>query len=726
MTTETAEKRTVLSLFDRPLLRGIQQGFMLMTPAIIIGAFVVAFINMPIPPLQNLLQESFGDAWQTLPLIIHNGTMKILSLIAVICISYSIAQTDAATADGHIHIVFPVMTAFICYVIFQRPEEITGAAITDEAAGSASMFAAMLIAITSVKFLMLFIKVFEEHAKERRYVMGGIETFRAAFHMILPMLATISIYAAANLALHYTGFTEMTSDLVTSAYHTLFMGDNIIRMFLIVFIVHILWFFGIHGTNVFLGAYAEARDDAIAQGLGNPEFTKGFFDVFVFTGGAGATLALVLALIIFGRKYTGNKLGRSALLPGLLNINEPIIYGLPIVLNIYMLAPFLLAPLASTLIAYLAVKTGIMPMPIVEVEWTTPIFISGYEATGSVSAIFVQLACLAVSFFIYFPFVRFMAKKNYMREKTVYTSMIKEIRYLRTKQPNKIMHRSNDIGALARRLGREISDKLTYDADENALHMEFQPKSDADGRVYGVEALLRWTHEDLGNISPEVAIAIASEAGKTNELGNWIIRQSLKAKRRLVDEGYGKLRMSINLAPDQLNEDTKLYETIMGYMRETGVDPHTTEFELTEDAMIDVSDTLLQTFSKLRNVGASFAIDDFGMGHSSLRYLFDFFANIVKLDASVVQNVTRDGDQRLVVASILDLCKKLGVFLICEGVETKEQLDIMRDLGAERFQGWYFSKALKEGELLKYLEEHGTTYEVLPDMSETEAGDIRG
>ncbi|MDR2610693.1 MAG: EAL domain-containing protein [Clostridiales Family XIII bacterium] len=722
MTIETAEKRAALSFFDRPLLRGIQQGFMLMTPAILIGAFVVALINIPIPPLQYFLQETFGDAWQTLPTIIFNGTMQIISLIAVICISYSIALTDAAVAGGRMHIVFPIMTALICYVIFQRPEEITGAVITAKAASSTSMFTAMLIAITSVKFLILFAKVFGKHVKERKYFFGGAEAFRAAFHILLPMLATIGIYAAANLLIHYTGFDEMTAGFAMDVYRTLFLGDNIGKVFLVVFIVHILWFFGIHGNNVFLEAYDAAQADVVAQGMENPEFTKVFFDVFVFIGGAGSTLALVVVLILFGRKYAGHKLGKVALIPGLLNVNEPIIYGLPIVLNVYMFVPFLAAPIASAFIAYGAVKTGIMPLPVYEVEWTTPLLISGYEATGSVSAIFVQLTCFSVSFFIYLPFVRFLAKKNREREKMVYAAMAKEVRYLITKQPNRIMSRSDDMGALARRLGRELGDRLAYDADANALHMEFQPKSAADGRAYGVEALLRWTHKDFGDIPPEVVIALAEEAGENNKLGNWVIRQSLKAKRRFKDAGYEKLRMSINLTPTQLNTDTELYETIMEYMSETEVDPRTTEFELTENATIDVSDTLLKTFAKLRIAGASFSIDDFGMGHSSLKYLFDFFANVVKLDTSLVQSVTKGEDQRLVVASILDLCKKLDVLLICEGIETKEQLDIMSELGAERFQGWYFSKALKEDELLAYLERRGTTWGENAEMDEAEAG----
>jgi EAL domain-containing protein (putative c-di-GMP-specific phosphodiesterase class I) len=272
------------------------------------------------------------------------------------------------------------------------------------------------------------------------------------------------------------------------------------------------------------------------------------------------------------------------------------------------------------------------------------------------------------------------------------------------------MRRSDEVGTLARKLARELNDLLAKPADDNALHMEFQPKVMKDGKVHGAEALLRWTHDYFGEIPPPVTLAIADEAGKNNELGNWVVKQSFLGMKRWWDAGY-KIKMSINLTPEQLNTDEKLYGTIAKIMDEVGMDSKSAEFELTENATIDVSDTLIDTFKKLRAEGASFSIDDFGMGHSSLKYLFDFFANVVKLDVSLVQDVVKGKDRKLIVETILELCHRLDVHVVCEGVETKEQLDIMSSLGAEYFQGWYFSKALKIDDMIEYIKTHGTTDE---------------
>jgi lactose/cellobiose-specific phosphotransferase system IIC component len=695
---------------ENTLLRGLQQGFMLMTPALLIGAFVVAFLNLPIPAFQDFMLNTFGNSWETFLMIIYNGTIQILSLIAVICISYSTAQQNEEITSGRVHVLFPIVTAFVAYVIFQRPAEIENAVITAKAAGTVSMFSAAVIAVVSVKLLLLFYSKFIKYFPERRYSFGGTGPIRIAFYMIIPVFATILIFAGANLLVHYTGLEEGLASYGRDLFSLIFMRDNIFSVIGVVLITQVLWFFGIHGGNVFLEAYQAAQNDAAANGLVISHYSKEFFDVFEQFGGAGSTLALIAVLIIFGSKHLGQRIAINSIIPGLLNINEPLIYGLPIVLNIRMLVPFLLAPISSILIAYAAVAFGIMPLPTHEVAWTMPIFISGYLATGSVSAIFVQLASFAAAFFIYMPFIKNIRNRDAARQIDIYDDLKDEITYLKMQAPENLMSRSDDVGYMARRLGRELSGLLMQDADEGGLHMEFQPKVCKEGKVHGAESLLRWTHEILGAIPPPVTLAIAEDAGKSHELGNWVVRQSFLGMKKWLDAGY-KIRMSINLTPSQLNTDDKLYDTIISYAKETGIDLRAVEFELTENATIGVSDTLINTFKKLREVGASFSIDDFGMGHSSLKYLFDFFANVVKLDASLVQQVTQGPDQKLIIETILDLCRKLDVLVICEGVETKEQVDIMSSLGAEYFQGWNFSKALKIDDMIAYIHDHGTTIE---------------
>jgi EAL domain-containing protein (putative c-di-GMP-specific phosphodiesterase class I) len=182
----------------------------------------------------------------------------------------------------------------------------------------------------------------------------------------------------------------------------------------------------------------------------------------------------------------------------------------------------------------------------------------------------------------------------------------------------------------------------------------------------------------------------------------------LRGERVWQDAGYSNVNISVNLSPEQLNTDPDLAAYILQITKSLDLDPVLTEYELTENATIDETERLKQTLTEIRESGASISIDDFGMGHSSLSYLFDFFANVVKLDASLVQGVAEGEERRLIVGAILDLCAKLNVGVIAEGVETKEQLEIISELGADYFQGWYFSKSLTIDKLLEYLNLHGT------------------
>jgi lactose/cellobiose-specific phosphotransferase system IIC component len=696
----------IFSLADRPLLRGVRQGFMYMVPMLIIGATIVAILNLPITGYQNFMTAHFGGNWKDFLLVVHHATLQIISLTAVVCISYSISSDEKPVQGGLLRPIYPVITAFACYVVYLKPGEIADAVITAKAAGASSMFTAILISIISVKLLSWLFSQYDKRFPETKYALSGNATILSSFHAILPVLATILIFGLFNMLLHFTGFSVWMDSSLSRAFEYLFMQDNIISVILIVLITHILWLFGIHGGNVFMEALGSAQQAASAQGLEISHFSKEFFDIFVYFGGSGSTFALVAVLLFFGEENSDRKLARVSLVPSFLNINEPLIYGLPIVLSTYYFIPFILAPLASSVIAYTAINAGLVPVPVTEIPWTTPIFVSGYLSTGSVSAVLLQLVCFAAAFFIYLPFARIRRRDVRARYKENYKNLTGEISYLQSVNVNKVMNRSDEVGSVARYLARQLGEAIKNETGD--LHMEFQPKVVKDGRVSGAEALIRWTHPSLGYISPMVILALAEESGIGNELGRWIIRQSLRGERVWQDAGYSNVNISVNLSPEQLNTDPDLAAYILKITKSLNIDPVLTVYELTENATIDETERLKLTLTEIRNSGASISIDDFGMGHSSLSYLFDFFANVVKLDASLVQGVAEGEERRLIVGAILDLCAKLNVGVIAEGVETKEQLEIISELGADYFQGWYFSKSLTIDKLIEYLKLHGT------------------
>lgn len=699
-------RKYVANIFDTTLVSAIREGFLYMMPLIIIGAFVVAFLNLPIPPFQNFMLNTFGESWKDFPLIVHNATLQISSLTAVIAISYALAKHEDAVMDGYVKSIYVVLTAFASYVAYMKPSEIAEAAISVEAANAGSMFTALIISIISVKLLMFFYKHYDKRFPSMEHKYNGNVVVRTSFHLIIPCLGVILLFAVLNMLIHVLGIMDGITNLASGGFKMLFMSDNVLSVILIVLATQLLWFVGIHGGNVFMEALGEVSEEAAAQGAAVSQFSKEFFDIFVYYGGAGATLALILALLIFGESATDKKLARSAIIPGVLNINEPIIYGLPIIFNPFFFIPFLAAPVIVALISYTAVAVGLVPLPTTEINWTTPIFASGYMSTGSWSAVILQAVCFAVAFAIYVPFVKLSKANNEEKYKKDFENLTKEMRYIQNSKARKIITRSDEIGSVARFLATEINDAVNNNRD--LLHLEYQPKVDAEGRVLGAEALLRWNHEMFGYVSPITILSIADEAKLNNELGRWIIKTAMEAQRTWINAGYEDVSLSVNLSPMQLNTDHGLNEFIVQQIEKNELDPNKLEFELTENATIEQTDEIHNTLKQIREMGSDISIDDFGMGHSSLKYLYDFFANVVKLDASLVQAVPKGEDRQQIVKAILDLCKRLDVRVVAEGVETKEQLEIMNKLGADYYQGWYFSKALPNDRLLQYIEKKGT------------------
>ncbi|MDR0570948.1 MAG: EAL domain-containing protein [Clostridiales Family XIII bacterium] len=697
--------KPIADLSEKPIIYGVRQGYMNMAPFLMCGALVLAILNVPVAGFHEFMAYHIGESWRTFPTIVYTATMQVLSLIALVSISHSITSLERLVQSGAIPHILPVLTAFACYVALMRPDSLAQVAISTETAGASSMFVAMAVAIISVKSLVFFYTIYDRIAPEKRHSFNGNVAFRATFRISVPVFITIAIFAAAHMLFHDANLNERISELFVGGFHGLFLRGDLLSVILIVFVTQILWFFGIHGGNVFMEAYSYAHERALDLGMPVSPFSKEFFDVFVYLGGAGSTLALVAVLLLFGERHSQRRLARGAIIPSLLNINEPLLYGLPIVLNPVYCVPFLLAPILSATVSFATLSLGFVPFPNAsDITWTTPVFFSGYLSTGSATAVFLQVVCFFVSFVVYMPFVsvaRIAAEREYLAD---FKAMADEMVYVQPTQYRHVINRTDKVGNVARYLAGEISTAIR--GGQGDLHIEYQPKIRWDGDVSGAEALLRWNHPVFGYVSPHVILGLADEANISAALGRWIIRESLRDMRSVMDAGIKGVTVSINLSPGQLNTDEQLGTFIENTMKEHGIPPESAEYELTENATIQQTDFLRKTLRRVRELGCAVSIDDFGMGHSSLKYLFDFYANVVKLDISLVQGVTESAERRAIVRAIIDLCKRLKVEVVAEGVETEEQLHIVRELGAHFFQGWYFSKAIPFHEFLDYVKNH--------------------
>jgi diguanylate cyclase (GGDEF)-like protein len=221
------------------------------------------------------------------------------------------------------------------------------------------------------------------------------------------------------------------------------------------------------------------------------------------------------------------------------------------------------------------------------------------------------------------------------------------------------------------------------------FHMAYQPIVTAShGQVLGFEALVRWNSPEHGAVSPAEFVPVAEETGLILDLGDWITRQAFKDARR-----WGGPYVSVNLSARQFLRQN-VAERILRYAEEADLAPNRIQIELTETAIIDDVDRAAHNLEVLRGAGMRVALDDFGTGYSSLTYLNQFAIDCIKIDKSFVDNVARDKQSAIIVASVTKLASSLGMGVVAEGVETDQQRHVLTAAGCGALQGYRFGRPM--------------------------------
>ena len=244
-----------------------------------------------------------------------------------------------------------------------------------------------------------------------------------------------------------------------------------------------------------------------------------------------------------------------------------------------------------------------------------------------------------------------------------------------------------------------LENSLRRALDRNEFRLHYQPMLDLrTGKPVGVEALIRWQHPDLGFIPPLEFISIAEETGLIHQIGEWVMKTACAQKRVWDQAGFKFLRLSVNLSARQFHY-ANLVEMIGGITKKTGVDPRDLDLELTESTIMDHTGDTIATLRKFKEMGAQISIDDFGTGYSSLMYLKTFPIDIIKIDRSFVKDMTVDPDDKTITQAIISMAHSLKLDVIAEGVETQEQLAILKSQGCDIIQGYLFSKPVPGDEI---------------------------
>ena len=409
-------------------ISAIKDGFILTMPATIIGSIFLLIGNFPINGWSDKMASIFGANWQTPLNQVSGATFDILALIAVFGIAYAYTRNEGheAVPAGILGIIsFLIVTnAFVV----TEAGEVVGGVIPKAWTGGQGMICAIIIGLLVGFIYSLFLNK-DIRIKMPESVPTGVSN---AFTALIPgvVIGTGSriIYVVCD-AVKGISMTEIIYEILQIPMQSL--SDSLIGIILIMFFISLLWWCGIHGPNVVMAIMspiltANALDNqsiidagqALVAGDNAKIVTVQMVDIFGKFGGAGITLGFVIAGIIIAKSKQMKSISKLSLIPGVFNINEPVIFGLPIVFNPLMLIPFIIVPVLAVIMTYASIALGfIQPFTATQVPWTTPPIISGFLLSGWQGAV-LQIAILAVAIVVYLPFMKMLDKEALKQEES--------------------------------------------------------------------------------------------------------------------------------------------------------------------------------------------------------------------------------------------------------------------------------------------------------------------
>lgn len=676
-------------LASRPMTAALRYGLAYMLPLLMAGSLAYILRALPIPGYRDFLGSSDGRAWVSFLDLVYNGSMGLLSVALILCVSTAYAA-DTISIKSYISPVVAGVTSLGCFFVLTGLD-----AGTFPALGLQGLFPAVFTAIVSSVLFRRLASV--QGLRLRSFARSGNPIFNTAITFFPPAALTLAFFCILKLLLAGAlGISDLQASL-SAGFVRLFenTASPFAKSLLYVFFLHLLWFFGINGAYVLEDAAAASFGPA--GGSSSAALSRSFFDVFVTPGGCGAVLCLLLALLISRRRKS--LVARIAVLPALFNSSEIAFFGVPVLLNPLYFIPFIGVPILFTLTSWGALRLGLIPSALQPVDGAVPVVISGYLAAGSIRGCLLQAFNIALGTLCYMPFVRSAQKAALQRRRYDINRVLNLFRASeRRGERTALLVRQDTVGNLARSL---VSD-LERDLETGSVELHYQPIVDKDGRVDCVEVLLRWKHRDSGYIYPPLVIALAEEAGLIGRLGNWIIDEACRSAMVLRKVGFSNIPFCVNVSAAQLKEPAFM-QGLRAALDKYALPPSAVEIEVTEHLALTGSRTVSQRLSEMISLGFHLVMDDFGAGHSSLMYLKEYTFSKIKLDGSLIQEILTNPSCREIVRSIIALGWELGYSVIAEFVETVEQRDMLLALGCDRFQGYLFSRPVPFSELYDYI-----------------------
>ncbi|PLR98519.1 PTS cellobiose transporter subunit IIC [Bacillus sp. T33-2] len=396
-------------------LRALRDGILLGMPLIIIGSIFLILGNLPISGYTEWLND-LGLAPVFAKIV--NGSFGLMALVAVFGIAKSLAEfydVDEISAG---------IIALSSFVIV-TPDLISkaGSGISYIYLGSSGLFVAIVVGLISAEIFRFFV----QKNFTIKMPAGVPVAVEKSFAALIPGLMVILVWSLIYLLLGFAGIDNIHTLLTNTLGKPLgVLGSSLWGTLIIIALNSFLWLLGIHGANTVIPVIqpiwlqnSDANRIAFQAGKELPNIvTNEFMLNFVWMGGGGATIGLVICLWLFTKSKNNKAMGKLTVAPGFFNINEPVLFGLPVVLNFKLLIPFIIAPVVAAVVTYAGMAMGLVAKPAgIIVPWTMPPIISGYLATGGkISGAVIQAITLVLTVVIYYPFVKLMDNADLKEE----------------------------------------------------------------------------------------------------------------------------------------------------------------------------------------------------------------------------------------------------------------------------------------------------------------------
>lgn len=394
-------------------ISGIRRAFIILLPFLMMGSIFLMISAFPLPSYQRGMVSLFGESWKTILAIPVDATFSLMALYVAFLVGQQLAKQlklDSISAGILSLIAFLILTPL-------GSSSEYGAVMTLQWLGSKGMFVAIVVSLMTVKIFQFFV-----NRKMIVKMPAGVPSeVIKSFEALIPGTVILAIALLVRVAMTHTEYGTI-HDFI---YHILAvplkaLGTSYMGSLLTVFAITLLWSAGINSgsmVNGFMRPFwlENQTDNITALQAGQPlphVITEQFFDI-IWMGGSGVTLSLLIAIFIFAKSKRVRSVGALSFIPGLFNINEPILFGLPVILNPIMLIPFNLAAMVMVTTQYLAMSLDIVSRPLgVAFPWPTPPLINGFLIVGDISGSLIQIINLIIGVIIYLPFLKIIDKAS--------------------------------------------------------------------------------------------------------------------------------------------------------------------------------------------------------------------------------------------------------------------------------------------------------------------------